>query len=597
MNQIRFSRWTPFLGSLAVAALFIAIRIFYRLVFGQFSIDAIVQAIMAALPFAGIIVLCGLLSSLVDVRRFVLVSSRLRFGRSLATALALGLATVPALAVSVARLRQAARLRGVRHQSALLVPLLEHSLERSVALAAALELAGDGTSDFSADAGRIVCDGITVSYDDTVVLRDLTLALEPGTITVLTGPTGSGKSTVLDLISGLAQHVNSASVTGSVFVGGLDRAMTLPRETGTLIGVVGQNPRLGFVGATVREELEWGSRLRGASTTEARATSVAVATRYGLTELVAQPVHTLSAGQATRVAIAAALAREPRILLLDEPFAELDETATTELVAVLSDISRAGVTVVVAEHHTRALESLHPRWLAVERGTVTEGRWPREAHHSTYRQLAVMGDDEVLHLEDVSMSYRGLAVQVTLGLTARVGDVISVQGANGAGKSSLILALAGTNPADAALVPEEVSDFFVRTTLREELAYADKVARVEPGLTELTFRSILGSREAASVDALLETHPRDLSAGTQRALAIALQLSHKPRLVLIDEPTRGLDPHARQDMAEVLRCVAETGTVVMFATHDVVWSTELTSRTITLAEGTVVAPTKVGETR
>lgn len=596
MNQIRFSRWTPFVGSLAVAGLFIAIRIFYRLVFGQFSLEALSQAVIAALPFAGIIVLCGLLSSVVDVRRFVLVSSHLRFGRSLATALALGLATVPALAVSVARLRQAARLRGVHQKSALLVPLLEHSLERSVSLAAALELAGTEASPVGAD-GRVVFNGVTVSYDSAVVLRDFSLTLEPGSVTVLTGPTGSGKSTVLDLISGLAQHFNSASVTGSVLVGGLDRAVTLPRETGTLIGVVGQNPRLGFVGATVREELEWGSRLRGASTAQAHAEATEVASRFGLSSLLSQPVHTLSAGQATRVAIAAALARNPRILLLDEPFAELDETATVELVELLSAQAEAGLTIVIAEHHTRALEALNPRWLAVEQGAVTEGRWPREAHHSTYRQLAVIGDDQAFQLDEVSMNYRGKPLQVLLGLTARVGDVVSVQGANGAGKSSLLSALAGSSPAEAALVPEEVSDFFVRTTLREELAYADKVAKVEPGLTELSFRSILGSREAASVDALLETHPRDLSAGTQRALAIALQLSHKPRLVLIDEPTRGLDPHARQDMAEVLRCVAETGTVVMFATHDVAWSTELTSRTITLAEGAVVTSTKVGETR
>lgn len=596
MNQIRFSRWTPFVGSLAVAGLFIAIRVFYRLVFGQFSVEALGQAVIAALPFAAIIVLCGLLSSVVDVRRFVLVSSRLRFGRSLATALALGLATVPALAVSVARLRQAAQLRGVRHKSALLVPLLEHSLERSVALAAALELAGSDVGTTGSDP-RIVLDKVTVSYDGTVVLHDLSLVLEPGTVTVLTGPTGSGKSTVLELMSGLAQHFNSASVTGTVLVGGRDRSSTLPRETSSLIGVVGQNPRLGFIGATVREELEWGARLRGASSSDARRVAAAVAERLDVTSLVDQPVHTLSAGQAARVAIAAAAAREPHILLLDEPFAELDEVATSELVDLISDLARSGVTVLVAEHHTRALEALNPRWLAVESGAVTEGRWPREAHHSTYRQLAVIGDDQALQLDEIAMNYRGELVQLQLGLTAHVGDIVSVQGANGAGKSSLLLALAGSTPADAALVPEEVSDFFVRTTLREELAFADKVAGVEPGLTELSFRSILGSREAADVDALLETHPRDLSAGTQRALAIALQLSHKPRLVLIDEPTRGLDPHARQDMAEVLRCVAETGTVVLFATHDVTWSRELTSHTITLAEGAVVTATKVGDAR
>lgn len=112
------------------------------------------------------------------------------------------------------------------------------------------------------------------------------------------------------------------------------------------------------------------------------------------------------------------------------------------------------------------------------------------------------------------------------------------------------------------MVPELVSDFFVTTSLGAELARADRIAKVETGFTRANLESILGELPE------LDTHPRDLSAGTQLALGIAMQLSHKPRILLIDEPAKGFDPQTKAQVVATLECVRETGCAVVFATHD-----------------------------
>jgi energy-coupling factor transport system ATP-binding protein len=125
----------------------------------------------------------------------------------------------------------------------------------------------------------------------------------------------------------------------------------------------------------------------------------------------------------------------------------------------------------------------------------------------------------------------------------------------------LLNAIAGSAP-DVVLVPEQVSDFFVTTTLRAELDRADRIAKVREGFTQANLESILGEFP------LLETHPRDLSAGTQLALAIAMQLSHRPKVLLIDEPARGFDAKTKSQIIETLECVRETGCAIVFASHD-----------------------------
>ena len=123
-----------------------------------------------------------------------------------------------------------------------------------------------------------------------------------------------------------------------------------------------------------------------------------------------------------------------------------------------------------------------------------------------------------------------------------------------------------------ALVPDRPSQFFVTDSLARELSRADKVAGVRSGLTALTLESILGKLPDT------QTHPLDLSVGTQLALSVAMQLSHKPQLLLLDEPVQGLDPASRELMAETIRCVQETGCAVLLATHDIEFAKRLTSQ-------------------
>lgn len=589
-------RWAPFWVSLTFAAVFILLRIAYRLAFGSFSWQAIGQAATLALPFAIVIVVCGFLSALVDVRKLLPSMSALRYGRSIGTALAIALSSYPTLIHQVKQLSTARTLRGIRSRSAFLVPLLEHTIERAVALAAAMDVKGfgSGKSVSQHDAAAIELKTFSLGYDGKLVLNNITLSISPSEIVVLTGRTGSGKTAVLESIAGLSQHFHNGHVDGTLTIGNLDRNATPPRLTAGLVGYVAQDVRLGFAAATAREELEFGMRVSGHTRTEASARAEELIAQFSLAGFADQPIEQLSAGEATRVAIASALALRPRILLLDEPLADLDSEARSELVVFLAELQATDkLTIVLAEHHTHELQSLAPRWLSVDSGELCEGRWNAGEVVLPPRALPIVGSDEAFSVHDVSVAYGDRTLFSEVSLSLHVGEILAITGPNGVGKSSLLNALVTT--ADTRellrLVPEHVSSLFVAETLEEELTRADLLAgHKNSGLTAMTFWSILATD--ASID-LLSVHPRDLSAGTQVALAIALQLSWKPRVILVDEPTRGLDEVARTAMAEVLRCVAETGTAVLFASHDHAFVSDLGCRVLSLRQGELV-PAEVG---
>lgn len=145
-------------------------------------------------------------------------------------------------------------------------------------------------------------------------------------------------------------------------------------------------------------------------------------------------------------------------------------------------------------------------------------------------------------------------------------ELIALVGPNGAGKTSYLkrlLAAATKQGLATRFVPERVEDMFIAQSLSNEFELSDRLSKSKPGTTEANFAALLPINPA-----LLETHPRDLSAGTKLVLAVAIALALRPQLLLIDEPVKGLDPLARAQMAEVLACVQETGCAIVFATHD-----------------------------
>lgn len=587
MNKVRIRRFTPLWVSVVFAASFLAIRVFYRILFGSFSLDSVLSALSLAWPFATVIVACGLVSSLVDVRRFLVASSSLKIGRSLSAALAIALASIPSLLTTVQRQRLASRLRGLRAGPRLLLPLMESALERSLALAAAMDMRGFGSRHQARHESppTIQARDFGVRFGSNTVLRDVTFTVHPGEIVVFAGPTGSGKTSLLESVAGLTQHFHGAHTTGQLFVGSADRGVVLPRDLASVVSYVPQHPRTSFTSVTVAEEVAFSLRMQGVSKEVALGRVHQLASEWELEELLPSPLETLSAGQAMRVAIVAALATSPCILLLDEPLAELDEHGRADIIELLQLLNESGLTVVIAEHHLTPFEVLNPIWFTVNEGTLRAGKWTPTPENSL-RHTSFVGNDPVLEISHLNVVRNARTLLTVDQLTTRAGEITAITGANGVGKSSLLSELAlpdknahisvlGTRVSEVgrrnragyvALIPEQVSDFFQTTSLADELALSDRAADVAPGLTALTLGSILSP--TWDLDAHLTRHPRDLSAGTQLALALAIQLSHKPAVVLIDEPTRGLDPAARIALAEVLQCVAETGTSIIFATHD-----------------------------
>ncbi|MFF1881485.1 ATP-binding cassette domain-containing protein [Pseudarthrobacter sp. NPDC058196] len=630
-------RPAPLRAAAALAAVFIAARVIYRVLFngagigeplllampqvrlpapyahvvflGPVTAPGLWQAVLSALPIALTILAFGLLNAWVDVSRGFVRLARGGPLQGVARMLVVAWAALPALADAVASVRLAFRLRGERFGPRALVPVLERTLEHAARVAAALELRGF--------AGRPIPQSPSGS-DAPLVVRDaqfriggaqvnaVGFAPAGGSITVITGPTGSGKSTVLRGIAGLLSHVDGGGITGTVQVAGVDRTGVPPRDTARLIGVVLQNPRAAFASTRVRDEIGLALELRGVARLAAKARVLEVAERIGVSPLLDRHLSTLSAGEATLVAIAAAVVDHPVLLLVDEPLADLDSSARARVTAVLGRLAHhSGVCVIVAEHRAEALVSVADSWWSFENGALVPGAAPTPAPPRPVVGPATEppASAPVLAAVNLAVHRGGTPLVREASVALHPGEIVALVGPNGAGKSSLLVALAlGEGTSDArtddggrvALVPDAPDDLFTRDTVAAELRAAERrLARgkqgqaAEPGFAASRLSVLRGT---ASMP-IGHEHPRDLSAGERRILAITLQTMDRPQVLLIDEPTRGLDPAARTAVAAALRSAADDGAAVLFATHDLEFAQRLGARILPMRDG--VAPAAV----
>ncbi|BCW80506.1 ATP-binding cassette domain-containing protein [Arthrobacter sp. NicSoilC5] len=624
-------RPAPLRAAAVLAAVFIAARVAYRALFngaatgtpvlldlpplrlpapyahvvflGPITAPGLWAAVLSALPIAATILGFGLLNAWVDVSRGFVRLARGGPLQGVARMLVVAWAALPALADAVASVRLAFRLRGERFGPRALVPVLERTLEHAGRIAAALELRGFGSRASRQvhhdDGGPLLVRDAQFRIADTRMRVD-SFAPPAGSVAVITGPTGSGKSTILRGLAGLLSHVDGGALSGTVQIAGTDRASAPPRDTAGLVGVVLQNPRAAFATTRVRDDIALALELRGMPSAAAKARVLEVAERIGVSALLDRDVSTLSAGEATLVAIAAAVVDQPRLLLVDEPLADLDANARGRVIAVLRALANDGVCVVVAEHRAAALVPVADSWWTIEGGALVPGAPPSPAAPGVAWPAAVPdhGRGPVLTATHVEVHRKGKPLVRDASLVLHPGEIVALVGPNGAGKSSLLVALAlgeGTGTTSdggrVALVPDASDDLFTRDTVTGELRSAERrLARRKNGM------AVAAGTAAARLARLRgdvhmpigNQHPRDLSAGESRILAIALQTMDDPDVLLIDEPTRGLDPAARTAVAAALRTAAEDGAAVLIATHDLDFAHGLGARILPMRNG--VAP-------
>ena len=493
-------------------------------------------------------------------------------------------------------------------------------------------------------------ESVSVRYpgSSAPALQDVTLHVPEGELCLVVGRTGSGKTTLLRAVNGLVPHFTGGTLSGRVTVAGRDTRTHPPRELADVVGVVGQDPAAGFVTDVVEDELAYGMESLGVPADVMRRRVEETLDLLGLADVRARPLSTLSAGQQQRVAIGAVLTAHPRVLVLDEPTSALDPAAAEEVLAALQRLVHdLGVTVLLAEHRLervvqyadrvvlvpgdgRALVVGDPATVMADSSVVPPvvalGRlagWSplplsvrdaRRASADLRERLATLPRPARWLSSPTAApvaAARGLVVRYGdtvalrgLDLTVREGEVVALMGRNGAGKSTLLRCFVGlTSPASGsvtvadrdpatlrppdlvrrvALVPQVPGDLLYADSVGEECSIADRQAGAHPG-TSLELLARLAPDAAASM------HPRDLSEGQRLALALTVVLATRPPLLLLDEPTRGLDYTAKVRLTAVLRELAADGHAVLLATHDVELVADLADRTVVLADGEVVA--------
>ena len=478
----------------------------------------------------------------------------------------------------------------------------------------------------------------------TTVLEDLNLTIAEGEMVLVIGPTGSGKSSLLRLINGLVPHHTGGILAGDVSVNGLSTQLTKPGGMAHLIGIVGQNPANGFVADTVEEELAFGMEVLNLPNDVMRKRVEEVLDLLSLAPLRNRSIATLSGGEQQRVAIGAALVTHPKVLVLDEPTSALDPIAAEEVLSILHRLVHdLGLTVVIAEHKLERVIQFADRivyingegvanvgtpeeilmqspiappivHLAKALGLKEIGVTVREMRRMTtqYRDIETTSKVEPTPVTETIISFEKLTVsyaskvalnQITSQINA--GEVVAVMGRNGAGKSSLLKALAGVdqptggsisllgkNPFELhgkqrretiGYIPQEPSDLLYGQSVAIECEQADRDNELTAGTTYAVLQQLVPGISTA-------THPRDLSEGQRLGLALSVVLSSNPSILILDEPTRGLDYQAKNELTRMLiNFSASFGKAVILATHDVELVAELASRVIFIADGDIVA--------
>jgi energy-coupling factor transport system ATP-binding protein len=482
------------------------------------------------------------------------------------------------------------------------------------------------------------------------VLSDVDLEIDEGELCLVVGRTGTGKSTLLRAVNGLVPHFTGGTLSGRLSVAGRDTRDHRPRDLADVVGYVGQDPRAGFVTDLVEEELAYGMESLGLAPPVMRRRVEETLDLLGLEAVRDRPLATLSGGQAQRVAIGSVLAAHPRVLVLDEPTSALDPVGAEDVLAILQRLVHdLGLTVLLAEHRLERVIHLADTVVLLPGGgrpvtygpassimatspvappVVQLGRaagWSplplsvRDARRAAAPLRARLSPPSPAPSGVPSGVSRGEVLARVQGLQVRYGavaalrgvdvsvarrEVVALMGRNGAGKSSLLAALVGlVRPAAgraevlgavphslraremvrrAGLVPQDPADLLYAETVAEECRAADRDMSAPEGRC----RSLFGRLAPDVADS---THPRDLSEGQRLSLALAVILTGRPPLVLLDEPTRGLDYAAKARLVTILRELADDGHAIVLATHDVELAAEVATRTVVIAEGEVVA--------
>lgn len=485
--------------------------------------------------------------------------------------------------------------------------------------------------------------------DGEFALTDISFTVGRGEFVVLYGASGSGKSTLLRMLK--PEITPQGEKNGTVIYLGEDISTLDTRRSAAGIGYVTQEPEQQIVTDKVRHELAFGLENLGYPHDYIARRTAETAAAFGLTAIYDSDTDILSGGQKQLLNLAAAAVMSPTVIILDEPSARLDPIAAEKLADMLQKLNRDfGITIITVEHSAEYVVPLCDRLIVMEKGRIIVNDAPRSvisqlgeksgllcgmpaasriysAMHtklkkniacpltvregknficdnfgneipSIAREIALRSDTTALRFREVSFRYTRYGRDILNGadMTIYKGELFCILGGNGSGKTTALSAAAGllkiysgkievfgkdigkySNGALyhelLAMLPQEVRCVFLKSSVGQELS------AVGISADELPF----------DISHLLERHPYDLSGGEAQLVGIAKALAAKPKLLLLDEPTKGLDASSKRMIAEVLRDMCRNGMTVVMVTHDTELAAEYADRCALFFDGRIAA--------
>ena len=485
--------------------------------------------------------------------------------------------------------------------------------------------------------GALAYDGVGFSYPEgQPALISVDIDIAEGEVVLVVGSSGSGKSTLLRCANGLVPHSTGGHFAGSVCVGGRSTRTHRPRDLADLVGFVHQDPEAQFVVDHVETDLAFVLENLGTDAHAMRRRVEEVLDALAIAHLRDRSPATLSGGERQRCAIAGALAAAPAVLVLDEPTSQLDPQGADDVLAALARLNAdLGTTIVLAEHRLERAAPIADRAVLVAGGRIGSTGTPadvlagydgappvthlgrllgwdplpltvRDARARADRDRHVpmpqpIDSTELPAAGPILLRARGLGVAIDghhviekIDVDIARGEVVALLGRNGSGKTTLLRTLAGLLPAAngtieheattrIAYVPQDPNSLLFAPTVAEELA---------------TTLRLLGRRDAGAIEAWLERldltsardrHPRSLSGGERQRVAIAAVAVGGADVLLLDEPTRGMDAASRAALETSIRAHADQGGAVVLATHDVELAARSATRAIVIGDRDIVA--------
>ena len=465
---------------------------------GPVTSERLIGSLQESAIIAGILLTFGVLNAVVPPRVFLRFIPR-RFA-TISTALLIAFNTYPRLLESGTRIRQAQKIRSGKKPfiGRIALPLLEETLSSAVSLSYSMQSKSQLESRNSPQDFTTTELSITHPGEVKPVISKLSLTIKKGDFVLVTGATGSGKTSLL-------QFIADSTVGSSAYVP--------------------QVPEDSFITDSVSDELTFGIE-SPEQDCDFIARHTTIMQHLGIDDLAHREISTLSGGEKQLVALAAALVRSPSLVILDEPTSQLDTYARIRLQNVLVELNAIGVAIVIAEHNIEEFKACATQ--VVELGTSPQ-------------------------------SFARLPQSASANISCIVGEV-------GTGKTTYLKTL--IHEPLPGYVPQNPGDILYGTSVSGECEQNDKDWNLERGTTLRSIEKLISLPQTC--------HPRDLSAGQRLLFAIALASARQPELLIVDEPTRGLDSSRRAELAHFLLDYAQNHKVVI-ATHDLDFAHSISS--------------------